>query len=240
MENTILEGVGKNARKKFLKGELSEKDILRMYKKNQKECDEYPEYGVPLQEMRSDLRECHNPLLHKKIDFLISEFIRKRDLSNTQNKVSLAKLSDLKATACGMGLRNVEKCLFWYKDSTLENTILYNLLQLEWTNLAAKQYHKPGKVIYNHKEQILYAIEPLLKQAGWKYGVSSNPGKNASGIIYIYLPNGEQLSWHCGYQMFDIYPPIEAEWDGKSCSTLTKIVEYIDSTGLLHSHCQAA
>lgn len=230
---TVLEGIGKNARKRYMKGELSESDVLRMYKKNLKECSDYPEYGVPLNEMIADLRSCHNPLLCKKLEFLISEFKRKRTLSTAQNKVSLDILNNMKASACGIGLRNVEKFLDWQKDTSLENCILYYLLKLEWTNLAAKQYHKPGRVIYNHKERILIEIEPLLRQAGWKYGVNEHAGKNASGIIYVYLPNGDQLSWHCGYQMYELYPTIDAEWDGRACSTLTKIVDYINSTGLL-------
>lgn len=239
MNKEILDGIGKNARKRFLSGELSESEIKRMYSANKKECDDYPEFGVPLREMCADLKSCHNPLLIQKLQFLIDEFKRKQKLSSEQNKRSLEILGELKQTACGIGLRNVEKCLEWSKDLCLENRILCTLLHLEWTNLAAKQFSQIGRKIYGYKERLLLEVAPLMDEAGWKYGISSHAGKNASGIIYVYLPNGEQLSWHCGYEMFDYFPEIEAEWDGKVCSTLTKILDYINSIGLV-KHSQAA
>lgn len=78
---------------------------------------------------------------------------------------------------------------------------------------------------------LLTQLADLLSETEWRYGISSNTGKNVSYIIYIYLPNGEQLSWHCNeYQMLYYYPEINCEWDGQACMTMEKILNYIGGT----------
>ena len=64
---------------------------------------------------------------------------------------------------------------------------------------------------------------------GWKYGYNDAAGKNASYIIYVYLPNGVQISWHTNnYYIYKSYPLINAEWDGQVCMTMEKLLTYID------------
>lgn len=78
---------------------------------------------------------------------------------------------------------------------------------------------------------LLTQLADLLSETEWRYGISSNTGKNVSYIIYIYLSNGEQLSWHCNeYQMLYYYPEINCEWDGQACMTMEKILNYIGGT----------
>ena len=69
-------------------------------------------------------------------------------------------------------------------------------------------------MIYERKSILLEQLSNLLYETEWKHGISYNTGKNASFIVYIYLPNGTQLSWHCNeYQMMYYYPEIQCEWE---------------------------
>ena len=68
-----------------------------------------------------------------------------------------------------------------------------------------------------------------LQESGWQYGINDDAGKNACYLIYIYLPNGVQLTWHANnYDLYKDYPLIEAEWDGQVCMTMDKIISYIN------------
>ncbi|MBQ4080744.1 MAG: hypothetical protein II596_08690, partial [Thermoguttaceae bacterium] len=47
------------------------------------------------------------------------------------------------------------------------------------------------------KSSLLYRLPELLEAAGWRYGINGSTGKNANYVVFVYLPNGEQLTWHC-------------------------------------------
>jgi hypothetical protein len=67
-----------------------------------------------------------------------------------------------------------------------------------------------------------------LENLGWKYGINDEAGKNACYLVYVYLPNDVQLTWHCNeYDIYECYPIIDAEWDGQVCMTMDKILSYI-------------
>ena len=70
----------------------------------------------------------------------------------------------------------------------------------------------------------------VQRTMGWKYGINSETGKNACYLVYVYLPNGVQLTWHCNeYAIYECYPPIDAEWDGQVCMTMEKLLTYISN-----------
>ena len=84
--------------------------------------------------------------------------------------------------------------------------------------------------IYERKSILLKRAQSLIEQCGWRYGYNGANGKNANYIIYVYLPNGIQLSWHTNdYYIYKYYPLIDAEWDGQACMTMEKVLAYIDS-----------
>lgn len=71
----------------------------------------------------------------------------------------------------------------------------------------------------------------ILKDTDWVYGVNYNIGKNASYLIYIYIPNVVQLTWHCNdyYKALCYTIRYELEWDGQICMTMEKILNFIES-----------
>ena len=148
-----------------------------------------------------------------------------------QNKTNLEKLERFKKEACGIGLRKVIKEM--EKISKIEKNkearLILLLLETEYANLSAKQ-HKgwmKGK-IYQRKNILMCQMADYLKKMDWRYGINDETGKNANYLVYVYLPNGVQLTWHCNdYGIYKCYPPIDAKWDGQVCMTMEKILSYI-------------
>ena len=231
MDNEILKGIGKKTRNLFLKGQISEEKIMTMYNRNKREAEAFSSYGMTAKELTYMLRECHNPILRDKIEECIKLRNEASRKSSEQNVISLEKLEQFDNDALGVGLRKVistmKKQTRRSKDKTLK--LLTLLLETEFANLSAKSHGKSLKrVIYERKSLLLSELSELLNNTDWKYGYNDNSGKNANYIIYIYLPNGVQLSWHCNdYTTAITFPYIESEWDGKVCATMEKIIDYI-------------
>jgi hypothetical protein len=97
--------------------------------------------------------------------------------------------------------------------------------------LSAKQHKGYLKeIIYERKTILLYQMADFLEELGWRYGINDEAGKNACYLVYVYLPNNIQLTWHCNeYEIYECYPTIDAEWDGQVCMTMDKILSYIDN-----------
>ena len=100
----------------------------------------------------------------------------------------------------------------------------------EFANISAKKYTGEKKEMsYNRKSILLQDLSEKLKQSNWKYGINSDTGKNAYYLIFVYLPNGTQLTWHSNdYNLYKYYPEIDSTWDGQVCMTMEKIVTYIE------------
>lgn len=232
MEQFVLNGVGKKMRSIFLKGQVSESAIVAMFRKNKKEADSFSCFCYRQHEIERMAKETHNPLLKKKLEDILLVMQEKRQTSQNQNNLSLQKLEEIKVNGCGVGLRKVLKRMKKEAKNNMEAKLILLLLETEYANLSAKQYNgKIKKKIYERKTILLYQMTGYLEELGWKYGISYKTGKNASYIVYVYLPNGVQLSWHCNeYQMRYYYPDITCEWDGQVAMTMEKILSYIGDT----------
>ena len=233
MEEAILNGVGKKMRSSYLRGETPESTIVSMYKKNKKEADSFSVFGFRMHEIERFARETHNPLLREKLQACLDQKRQQSQKSSEQNKLSLSKLEHFKETACGMGLRKVIKYLHKLDKVTKdpETRLIRMLLETEYANLSAKQHNGRLKgVIYERKAILLFQMADLLEETGWNYGINEETGKNASYLVYVYLPNGVQLTWHCNeYAIYESYPQIDAQWDGQVCMTMEKILTYINN-----------
>ena len=233
MDEAILNGVGKKMRNGYLNGQVPESTILSMYKRNKKEAESFSVFGYRQREIEDLLKETHNPLLKKKLQDCLESKKEISAKSSAQNVVSLSKLEIFKKNACGIGLRKVIKKMSKLSKKTkdLETKLLLLLLETEYANLSAKQ-HKGNlkKLIYERKTILLYQMADYLESLGWKYGINDEAGKNACYLVYVYLPNDVQLTWHCNeYDIYECYPTIDAQWDGQVCMTMDKIISYIDS-----------
>lgn len=239
MTQTILEGVGKKVRLAYQKGEVSETSVISMYKRNKKEADSFSIFGYKDDEIRKMMNETHNPLLRLRLQQCIESRREKARMSSQQNTLNLEKLDAFLVDACGMGLRKVIKRLKRLSKTTKdpETTLILVLLQTEFANLSAKRHKKDVKArIYERKTMLIYQMAEYLEYLGWKYGINDEAGKNANYLVYVYLPNGVQLTWHCNeYMVYECYPYINDEWDGQVCMTMEKILNYINTKYFIHS-----
>ena len=231
--NEILEGVGKKIRNGYLSKTISANKVMECYRRNLKEANAFSCFGWTISEMIRFEKETHNPIIRKKLQQAINEHDVKQEKSNGQNKLNLDKLEIFRANALGIGLRKVLSQMrnLVKHSSDINAHIVLLLLETEFANLSAKKLHKLKNKIYERKTILLEQLADLLDMTDWRFGISSNTGKNASYIIYIYLPNGDQLFWHCNeYHMLYYYPEINCEWDGQICMTMEKILLYICNT----------
>ena len=229
----ILEGVGKKIRNGYLAKTVTASKVMEYYRKNLKEANAFSCFGWTVSEMVRFERDTHNPIIKKKLQLAIEVHDEKREKSSNQNKLNLEKLETFRTGALGIGLRKViSRMRHLVKHcSDINAQIVLLLLETEFANLSAKKLHHLKKIIYERKVILLEQLADLLDKAGWKYGISYRTGKNASYIVYVYLPNGVQLSWHCNeYQILYYYPYITCEWDGQVAMTMEKILSYIGDT----------
>lgn len=225
------EGVGKKVRAMHLAGRISDTVLIKMYDRNKKESESFSSYGWGLFDLVQEEKYCHNPLLRKKLQQLIEDHKQKSQRSINQNELSKKKLEFYRLTALGVGIRPVRNTLYNLgKCGDVEATILAMLLDIEYANLMAKKRTDKKNLIYERKNILLEQVSDLLYDSGWKCGISSNVGKNAGWLVYVYLPDGAQLSWHVNeYTMLYYYDDIECVWDGLACSTLEKLLTYAHS-----------
>ena len=217
MEQFVLNGVGKKMRSGFLKGQVSESAVMAMYRKNKKEADSFSCFGYRQHEIDQMAKETHNPLLRKKLEESLLVMQQKRQAS--------------------LNLRKVLKRMKKEAKNSMEAKLVLLLLETEYANLSAKQHNGMiKKKIYERKAILLYQMADYLEELGWKYGINDATGKNASYLVYVYLPNNVQLTWHCNeYDIYEYYPFIDAQWDGQVCKTLDKILEYIEMNYYQHN-----
>ena len=232
MEQQILNSVGKKIRTGYLNGTVTEVQLIEIYKKNKKEADNFSLFGYKPQEIAYMIKCTHNPMLKNKLEKYLEECNSRAKLSKAQNDLSISKMNHFKKTACGIGLRKVIKQMKRELKNTynLEKELLLLVLEAEFANISAKKYTGEKKEMsYNRKSILLQDLSEKLKQSNWKYGINSDTGKNAYYLIFVYLPNGTQLTWHSNdYNLYKYYPEIDSTWDGQVCMTMEKIVTYIE------------
>lgn len=226
--NEALYGVGKKLRTSFSTGKITEKQLIAVYNRNKKEADAFEGYGWTIFDLIQEEKHTHNPLLRTKLQKLIEEHKEKSRCSNSQNALSIAKLNFYRETALGCGIRFVRDTLYKIgKGGDDEATIIAMLLDIEFANLMAKKRNNLKTVIYERKHILLEQISDLLYDNNWRCGISAQTGKNAGWIVYVYLPDGTQLCWHCNeYTLLYYYDEIDCVWDNKPCSTLEKLLTY--------------
>lgn len=113
------------------------------------------------------------------------------------------------------------------KDKTLKFVSL--LLQTEHANLHAKKNgeRKVGEN-YKHKTALIFQLRDMAVSIGCHYGYNKDVGKNASSVVYFYLPNGTQVTWHCKeYTIETTFCLVDDKWDQQCNMNMQKILDYI-------------
>lgn len=136
-------------------------------------------------------------------------------------------LHDKRETMCGLGTRKV-KLLLNKKIKEGDNIAeLYRkALEVEDCNIRAKEtgFYYKGKV-YRQKHSLLMELVELCEKMGVTYGKQMSDGRETNCIIYFELPGVEQISFHTSLEPSAALqlPDYGKEWDGKQCSTLSKL-----------------
>lgn len=230
-DKKYYDGVGKKVRAMHQSGKISDKELEKIYIRNKNEAEAFDGFGWGIFDLIDEEKRTHNTLLRKKLHLLIEDHKQKSRSSAMQNAISMGKLEFYHDSALGCGIRPIRNFLYKLGESgDVEATILAILIDIEYANLMAKKRHDKKKVIYERKHILLKQVSDLLYDHNWRCGISAKTGKNAGWIVYVYLLDGTQLSWHCNdYTMLYCYGDIDCEWDGKVCSTLEKLFTYVHS-----------
>lgn len=77
---------------------------------------------------------------------------------------------------------------------------------------------KDPKLVYQERAALASAFARLALASGWKAGYNPNPESSQWGVLYVDLPNGEQVSWHISSDdepLVADLPQYQGQWDGK-------------------------
>lgn len=225
--------VGKALVRAYRRGEVCADELFRTYRKNVSEAEAFCVIGYRIPELKRVIATTHNPALKTRLSAIVEEKYLLQKKSNTQNRTTLEKLNMFKRDVLGTGV-GLRKCIasmrkYCKKTRDRDAQIILLLLETEFANVNAKRLPSiEKKMAYERKARLLYRLSILLRDAGWKTGYNDMAGKNASYLVYVYLPSGVQLTWHSNdYMTPRYYDYISDEWDGQVCMTLEKILSYI-------------
>jgi len=88
---------------------------------------------------------------------------------------------------------------------------------------------------YSQRNALAIAFAKAALAAGWKAGrgYDNNPEKGWDPewlhVVYVDLPNGQQVSWHMGpddVKFLDQLPQYDGEWDGTAIGRDTSWCEF--------------
>ncbi len=233
-----LQAIGSEAATlQYQSGLLCDKDINVMWSYSQRHINAFNVNGKNRADFLMEKKTCCDPHLRKFWQNVIEDWDVKSKRSVSQNKENFERLEVIERKACGVGFRRVRHILknIVRKSSNKESKIILTLFDLEFANLKAKLH--VGEIrrrIYNRKEWLMKKLSWLLADSEWKYGIMEATSKNAAYCLYIYLPNGKQISFHTtNWQFYKYFPAINCQWDGQPSSTMTKLVDYINEMKII-------
>ena len=214
-------------KKAFNKGELSENDAIDIENFRINEASNYDCNNK--ENLRKGYSHINRLIREKCISFKKPEHIIRNEIDKV-NRDNIKILNNSRIGACGIGSRKLKLRLNKLKKSGDKvATILRNLIEAEDSNILAKKYFgEYRKEYYLKKEQHIVATFNDMRELGWKFGYSTDVGKQAQYVIYIYLPNGSQLSWHMiNSKHISNLEKIDVKWDGQPATTLIKLYDYV-------------
>lgn len=145
-----------------------------------------------------------------------------------QNRERIKDYNERKDTFChGIGQRRVKLFLNrLVKDGDAVARMYRIALEIEGVNLAAKKalmkYHSDYHS-YDRKEAMLRELMDVCREQGVRYGQQRSTAPAATHVIYFDLPGCEQISFHTNMREAGTLPAYDGEWDGKRCSTMSKL-----------------
>ena len=66
-------------------------------------------------------------------------------------------------------------------------------------------------------------------EANCRCGINDASGKNACYLVYSYLPDGTQLTWHSNnYYLYKQFSYVSDTWDGQVCMNMEKLITFLE------------
>ena len=77
---------------------------------------------------------------------------------------------------------------------------------------------KDHSLVYRERAALAVAFARLALSCGWRAGAHFTEDESQWSVLYVDLPNGEQVSWHIAPSDEDLLadlPTYTGEWNGK-------------------------
>lgn len=224
MEFTSL---SKKEKKAYNRGDLAEKDAINLENIRIAEAEKYD--CSDKDKLEKGYNHINKLIREKCIAFKKPAHIVRMEIE-AANRENIMILEYSRYDACGIGSKKLKLRLNKLKkNGDKVASVLRKLIEAEDSNISAKKYFgKYRDRYYGNKEMYLMDSIEDMKELGWTFGYSTEVGKNAKYVMYVYLPNGSQLSWHMVNDSNKVrLPEIDVKWDGLPATTLTKLYDYV-------------
>jgi hypothetical protein len=158
-------------------------------------------------------------------DFLPESYYEKLE----QNLDLITQLNKLRHSALGIGTNKLKRRLNTLaKTNPLAKAYRLALEAEDKSTQAKDSFGKYKDKIYAEKSQALHQLVDVCLTNDYLIGKTSSDVRETRNILYVELPNCEQISYHCSLNAN--VPTYEKEWDGKINSTFEKLLNGIIKT----------
>ena len=83
--------------------------------------------------------------------------------------------------------------------------------------------------IYERKDILINLLPEIAGEANCRCGINDASGKNACYLVYSYLPDGTQLTWHSNnYYLYKQFSYVSDTWDGQVCMNMEKLITFLE------------
>jgi len=139
-----------------------------------------------------------------------------------------AQLDQAYKSFCGEGLTETKRRLE-AEGSPLALALLL-AIQIECANRRAKRRKNQAEAqLYREKRDLIRRFVAHCALFGFELRGADSAEPGQPHVLYAYLPGCEQISWHTSLGGIEL-PADDRGWDGKSCSTLSKLERVIART----------
>lgn len=125
---------------------------------------------------------------------------------------------------CGIGLHQVKQELAKLGESSEVAAAFLLALEIEVASRRAKRAKGDHQQrLYREKRARIREMLILCERAGFQVQIEQATDSGQPHVVYVYLPNCEQISWHTALDPGFVSKIECPSWDGKKYSALRKL-----------------
>ncbi len=125
---------------------------------------------------------------------------------------------------CGIGLHQVKQELARLGESSEAAAAFRLALETEVASRRAKRAKGDHQQrLYREKRAKIREMLLLCERAGYQVEIEQAKDSGQPHVVYLYLPNCEQISWHTALDPGFVAEGARPTWDGKKYSALQKL-----------------